>query len=190
MDTDNKLEILRSIRKEFFAFRNGIVADTLRKAGDPHSMIMGCLLVDISGIATRFSESIGEAEQLAAIAGELWSDTNSRECRLAAPMLYPADMMTLEQAMQWSQSVETVEVADNLCHKLLRHIPDADALFRQLIAQDKPLVKYTGYRLLLNLLLLGKVQSNGSLKAIVETDAEQAQQPLKSLLKDILEELA
>lgn len=190
MDTDNKLEILRGIRKEFFAFRNGIVAETLRKAGDPHSMIMGCLLVDISGIAARFRNDIIDKALLADIAGELWSDTNSRECRLAAPMLYPADMMTLEQAMQWSQSVETVEVADNLCHKLLRHIPDADALFRQLIAQDKPLVKYTGYRLLLNLLLLGKVQTNGSLKAIVETDAEQAQQPLKSLLKDILEELA
>ena len=189
MDTDNKLEILRGIRKEFFAFRNGIVADTLRKAGDPHTMIMGCLLVDISGIATRFGEAIGEAEQRAAIASELWSDTNSRECRLAAPMLYPADMMTLELAVKWCEAVETVEVADNLCHKLMRKIPDADTLFRQLIAQDKPLVKYTGYRLLLNLLLLGKVQPNDSLKAIVESDAEQAQQPLKSLLKDILEEL-
>ncbi len=189
MDTDNKLEILRGIRKEFFAFRNGIVADTLRKAGDPHTMIMGCLLVDISGIATRFGEAIGEAEQRAAIASELWSDTNSRECRLAAPMLYPADMMTLELAVKWCEAVETVEVADNLCHKLMRKIPDADTLFRQLIAQDKPLVRYTGYRLLLNLLLLGKVQPNDSLKAIVESDAEQAQQPLKSLLKDILEEL-
>lgn len=189
MDTDNKLEILRGIRKEFFAFRNGIVADTLRKAGDPHTMIMGCLLVDISGIATRFGEAIGEAEQRAAIASELWSDTNSRECRLAAPMLYPADMMTLELAVKWCEAVETVEVADNLCHKLMRKIPDADTLFRQLIAQDKPLVKYTGYRLLLNLLLLGKVQPSDSLKAIVESDAQQAQQPLKSLLKDILEEL-
>lgn len=189
MDTDNKLEILRGIRKEFFAFRNGIVADTLRKAGDPHTMIMGCLLVDISGIATRFGETIGEDEQRAAIASELWSDTNSRECRLAAPMLYPTDMMTLELAVKWCEAVETVEVADNLCHKLMRKIPDADTLFRQLIAQDKPLVKYTGYRLLLNLLLLGKVQPSDSLKAIVENDAQQAQQPLKSLLKDILEEL-
>lgn len=177
------------MRKEFFAFRNGIVADTLRKAGDPHSMIMGCLLVDISGIVTRFGESIGDTEQLAAVARELWSDTNSRECRLAAPMLYPAELMTLESALQWCQTVETVEVADNLCHKLLRHIPEADALFRQLIPQEKPLIKYTGYRLLLNLLLLGKVQPNGSLKAIVENEAVQAQQPLKSLLNDIMEEL-
>ena len=182
-------EILREIKKEFFAFRNGIVADKLRKAGDPHSMIMGCLLVDIQGIAGRAKGSIGNEEQLADIATELWSDTNSRECRLAAPMLYPARLMMQEQALQWCQTVETVEIADNLCHKLLRHIADADALFRQPIADERYFVKYTGYRLLLNLLLLGKVQPTAQLKAIVEADAEQAQQPLKSLLKDILEEL-
>ncbi len=184
MDTDNNLS--REIRKEFFAFRNGIVADKLRKAGDPHTMIMGCLLVDVQAIVQRQREAIDDAETLKALALELWNDTNSRECRLAAPMLYPAELMTLEQALQWCLSVETIEVADNLCHKLLRHIAEADALFRQLIADERPLVKYTGYRLLLNLLLLGKVQPNASLRTIVENENEPS---LSHLLKDILEEL-
>ena len=184
MDTDNNLS--REIRKEFFAFRNGIVADKLRKAGDPHTMIMGCLLVDVQAIVQRQREAIDDAETLKALALELWNDTNSRECRLAAPMLYPAELMTLEQAQQWCLSVETVEVADNLCHKLLRHIAEADALFRQLIADERPLVKYTGYRLLLNLLLLGKVQPNASLRTIIENENEPS---LSHLLKDILEEL-
>ena len=174
------------MRKEFFAFRNGIVADKLRKAGDPHNMIMGCLLVDIMNIAQRQRESINDNETLKALAQELWNDTNSRECRLAAPMLYPAPLMTIDKALEWCRSVETVEIADNLCHKLLRNIKDADTLFRQLIADEHPLLKYTGYRLMLNLMLLGKVQANASLKAIVE--AEQAQGPLAILLKDILEE--
>ena len=183
-------EKLREIRKEFFAFRNGIVADKLRKAGDPHSVIMGCLLVDIQAIAKRFRDNIDDKEQLAAIACELWGDTNSRECRLAAPMLYPEVDMRLEQALQWCESVETVEIADNLCHKLLRHIDDANVLFRQLIIQDKPLVKYTGYRLLLNLLLMGKVQPTVQLKAAIETEQAQVQQPqLAGLLRDILEEV-
>ncbi len=184
MDTDNNLS--REIRKEFFAFRNGIVADKLRKAGDPHTMIMGCLLVDVQAIVQRQREAIDDAQTLKALALELWNDTNSRECRLAAPMLYPAELMTLEQALQWCLSVETIEVADNLCHKLLRHIAEADALFRQLIADERPLVKYTGYRLLLNLLLMGKVQPNASLRTIVENENEPS---LSHLLKDILEEL-
>lgn len=175
----------REIRKEFFAFRNGIVADKLRKAGDPHSVIMGCLLVDVQAIVQRTREAI---DNPAALARELWADTNSRECRLAAPMLYPPEEMPLDQAMQWCQSVETVEIADNLCHKLLRHLPDADTLFRKLIADERPLVKYTGYRLLLNLMLLGKVLPTAQLKAIIDAEAEQAQAPLSNLMKDLLDE--
>lgn len=182
-------DILKEIRKDFFAFRNGIISDKLRKAGDPHSMIMGCLLVDVMAIAQRARVNIGDEENLATIAQVLWNYTNSRECRLAAPMLYPVQLMTNDMAREWCETVETIEIADNLCHKLLRQLPDAGSLFRQLIGDERPLVKYTGYRLMLNLLLLGKEQSSASLKAIVEADAKQAQQPLKSLLKDILEEL-
>ena len=178
----------REIRKEFFAYRNGIVADTLRKAGDPHTIVMGCLLADIMDITARTREAVNDESQLQALAQELWDDINSRECRLAAPMLYPAPLMTLDKALDWCQSVETTEIADNLCHKLLRHLSDADALFRQLIAEDRPLVKYTGYRLLLNLMLSGKVQASPSLKSIVETEAAQAQPQLTALLRDLLEE--
>lgn len=189
METNNIVQDhIRDIRKEFFAFRNGIVADKLRKAGDPHTMIMGCLLVDMTAIARRIGEGLDENTR-ATVAGELWDDTNSRECRLAAPMLYPAELMTVELALQWSQTIETVEVADNLCHKLLRHIDGSDALFRQLIVDERPLVKYTGYRLLLNLLLTGKVQPSAPLRAIVENEAAQAHGPLSSLLMDILEDL-
>ena len=97
--------------------------------------------------------------------------------------------MTNDLAREWCETVETVEIADNLCHKLLRQLPDASSLYRQLIGDERPLVKYTGYRLMLNLLLLGKEPSSATLKTIVEAEAKQAQQPLRTLLKDILEEL-
>ena len=62
MDNANTIDNspIREIRKEFFAFRNGIIADKLRKAGDPHTMIMGCLLVDISSIAARIKDKIDD----------------------------------------------------------------------------------------------------------------------------------
>ena len=131
-------DILRGIRKEFFAFRNGIVADKLRKAGDPHPMIMGCLLVDIQAIAMRLREELADNDKLRALAEQLWGDTNSRECRLAAPMLYPAHEMTQEKALLWCGTVETVEVADNLCHKLLRHLGEAPLIYKELIKRGRP----------------------------------------------------
>ena len=181
-------EILRVIRKEFFAYRNGIVADKLRKAGDPHTMVMGCLLADVMDITGRTRDAINDKAQLQALARELWNDTNSRECRLAAPMLYPAELMSPEEALEWCSGIETAEIADNLCHKLLRHLPEADTLFRKLIAQEQTMVKYTGYRLLLNLLLTGKTQATPSLKSIVEAEAAHAQPQLTALLRDVLEE--
>lgn len=187
MDTKTQ-ETLREIRREFFAYRNGIVADKLRHAGDPHSIIMGCLLADVMTITRNTRDALSDTAQLQALAQELWNDTNSRECRLAAPMLYPAQLMTAATALDWCHSVETTEVADNLCHKLLRHLPEADGLVRKLIAQDEPLAKYTGYRLLLNLLLSYKIKATPQLQAIVEAEAAQAQGPLTALLNDVLEE--
>lgn len=179
----------QDIRKEFFAYRNGIVADKLRRAGDPHPMIMGCLLADVMDIAKRFIASVQDEQQLQTLAQELWDDTNSRECRLAAPMLYPAELMSQDKATEWCMSIESVEIADNLCHKLLRHLANADTLSRRLIKHEQTLVKYTGYRLLLNLLLSGKVHASPLLKSIVEADANHAQSPLTALLHDVLEEI-
>lgn len=187
MDTSITQETIKGIRKEFFAYRNGIIADKMRRAGDPHPVIMGCLLVDIMTITQQVRETMGDDDQLVAVACGLWNDANSRECRLAAPMLYPAGKMELGLAAQWCQSVETTEIADNLCHKLLRHLDCANDLLRQLIVQEKPLVKYTGYRLLLNLLIMGKTAPSASLRAVAEADAHQP--GLSHIIQDILEEI-
>lgn len=178
-------EYLKAIRKEFFAFRNGIIANKLRDAGDPHAIIMGCLLVDIVGITSRARERIGNEIDLATVAQEMWNDTNSRECRLAAPMLFPPGLMSGQLALTWCQDIETTEIADNLCHKLLRHIADNQEVMSQLITQEDTMAKYTGYRLMLNLILLGKLESTPTFRAIVEREAAVKNPALTLLLHDI-----
>ena len=49
IDNDNK-----NLRQRLFAFRNGPVAEQLRKSGDPHDIIFGCLLPDMAQIAKDF----------------------------------------------------------------------------------------------------------------------------------------
>ena len=178
-------EYLKAIRKEFFAFRNGIIANKLRDAGDPHAIIMGCLLVDIVGITSRARERIGNEIDLATVAQEMWNDTNSRECRLAAPMLFPPGLMSGQLALTWCQDIESTEIADNLCHKLLRHIADSQEVMSQLITQEDTMAKYTGYRLMLNLILLGRLESTPTFRAIVEREAAVKNPALTLLLHDI-----
>ena len=172
----------QDIRKEFFAYRNGIVAEQLRAAGDPHTMIMGCQLVDVIAIAKRY-------EKNAELAQELWDDVNHRECRMAATMLYPIEDFKMETALAWCENVESVEIADVLCHRLLRHLPYANELWEQLLACDKKLVRYIAWRLLLNLMMMSRVEKTNELRAMVENELKSVQPPIQSLLQRILEEL-
>ncbi|MBR0024259.1 MAG: DNA alkylation repair protein [Muribaculaceae bacterium] len=172
----------QDIRKEYFAYRNGIVAEQLRAAGDPHTMIMGCQLVDVIAIAKRYKKN-------AELAQELWDNANHRECRMAATMLYPTEDFKMETALAWCESVESVEIADVLCHRLLRHLPYAIELWKQLLACDKKLVRYTAWRLLLNLLIMNKIEKTDELRAMVGNELETAQPPLRQVLESIAEEL-
>jgi len=187
--TDNCQTIIRDLRHDFFAHRNGIVAARLRESGDPHSSIMGCLLADISTLVGFQNQSISDPAQQCEVAQQLWAITDSRECRLAAPMLMPPACTTLDLALQWSKSIETIEIADVLCHRLLRRLPFASELFNQLINSDQALTQYTGWRLLRNLQLLNKLPDAPSLKSRIQTQQSVAQPPLAALLNDILEDL-
>lgn len=81
---------LQSIKKDFFVFRNGIVADTLRKAGMPHKVIFGLQIPQIAAIAKDLTPSSELAEAL-------WNDSEVRESRILATYLFPVDEMSLER---------------------------------------------------------------------------------------------
>lgn len=174
-------DILSQARKAFFAYRNGTVADALRRGGDPHPVIMGCQLTDVATIARGL-------EPDAALAQAFWNERNHRECRMIAPMLYPTGTMTMGTAMAWALNVENDEIADILCHRLLRQASYAQAMVSELLSYSKPQVRYTAFRLLLNILLIGNCDRNANLRPIVECELETAPANLKPLLNSILEE--
>ena len=174
--------MLQSIRKEFFAYRNGIVAEALRRVGDPHQVILGCQLSDVISIADRYDKD-------AQLAQALWDDEKHRECHLAAPMLYPVEEFEMETAIAWCESVESEEIADVLCHRLLRQLPYAVELWEQLLGSKETLVRYTAWRLLLNLLLMNRIEKTSELRFVVERELLAAKSPLWKVLESIAEEL-
>ncbi|MBQ0031009.1 MAG: hypothetical protein KBT32_11350 [Bacteroidales bacterium] len=174
-------DILRETRKQFFAYRNGIVADSLRKNGDPHSMIMGCQITDIAQIASTIPAS-------KEIADAFWADTKHRECRMIAPMLYPESEMTEATALDWAASVECEEIADVLCLKLLRKSPFAQNVYLHLISLPSALAHYTAMRLLLNLVLTGKIEKSEALKDELEKMMAKESNKTRAIISSILEE--
>ena len=142
MTTFNEMQ---TVKRQFFALRNGIVADTYRKAGSNFRIIFGLNLPQIVEIAEQTPHS-------AALADSLWHNTTTRESMLLAPMLIDAEEFTIDDARRWVAEVPAREVADVLCLKLLRREPYAAELACELQNDGRALSRYTGLRLMFNLI--------------------------------------
>lgn len=135
---------MQTVRRRLFAMRNGVIADALRKSGSPFKVIFGVNLPQLTEIAA----AIGYDAELSE---KLWTNATTRESMIIAPMLMPREGFTIEEARRWISSIPAYEVADVLCHRLLRHEPYALDLSRELIADTDDMRHYTGLRLMCNI---------------------------------------
>lgn len=142
---------LQTIKRRFFAMRNGIVSDTLRKAGSPYRIIFGLNLPQLAEIARE----TGRDETMAAI---LRADDHTRESQLMAPMLADPSTISHHEATQWADAMTSAEAIDVLCLKLLRHMPDPVTTAVEWASSapdaEHPLRQYAGVRLMWNLIPL------------------------------------
>ena len=71
---------MQHIKSRFFALRNGVIADRLRKSGSPYKIIFGLMLPQMEQIA-------GECVPSKELAEMLWNNRSTRESRLLASMV-------------------------------------------------------------------------------------------------------
>ena len=136
---------MQQVKRRFFAMRNGAVADNMRRHGASYRIIFGLNLPQIVEIAEATPHTSSLAEKL-------WRNQSTRESMLMAPMIYPHEEFGFEVACRWVSEVPTAEVADVLCHRLLRHCDFAWQLAETMVASSKPMERYTAFRLMFNLL--------------------------------------
>ena len=85
-------------------------------------------------------------------------------------MIYPVDSLTYDDAILWAKSCPTTEVADILCHSLLKFSPYAAKLSEEMIISDNSMHKYLGMRLLLNI----SAPISDSIKSVCRSEVENA----------------
>jgi len=73
---------MQQIKHQFYAMRNGAIADNMRRQGAPYRIIFGVNLPQLNEIARNTAKSAEMAEAL-------WNNTSTRESMLLAPMIYP-----------------------------------------------------------------------------------------------------
>lgn len=169
---------MQAIKRNFFAMRNGIVADSLRKAGSPFTIIFGVNLPQLDEIAVNTGKN-------KALALQLYNDTRTRESMLVAPMVFPPEEMTPELALEWLQKSKAVEVTDILCHKLLRKLPFAPQVAAAALQSTDSMLRYGGIRLLWNLLPSPAKEFKDDIKAEVMKNNPLTRRHAEMLLEEI-----
>lgn len=143
MSTFNKMQLLK---RRFFAMRNGAVADSLRRQGAPYRIIFGLNLPQLAEIARDFAPDIE-------LSVALRDNVATRESLLIAPMLYPADAMTVDEAVKWLENAMTTEVVDVACLKLFKRMPaGVECVIARLANSDISIHRYAALRLGANIL--------------------------------------
>lgn len=168
MDTNESTNYrpMQAVKRHFFAMRNGVIADVLRKGGSPYRFIFGLNLPQLTEAAAMF----GSDKELAE---ELWANTNTRESMLLAPMLMPREEFSLDDARRWTANVPAVEAADILCLKLLRHMPYAPEFALELAADGhSDMHGYLAGRLAINLMYSNREAADAVLKALQHADTD------------------
>lgn len=169
---------MQSVKRRLFAMRNGIVADTLRRTMPEYKMVFGLNLPQIAEIAA----DLGPSRRLAE---ELWADRRTRESLLLAPMIFPRTEADRETARRMMKDVITPEVADILCHRLLRHLPFARELAMETVTSPVDLERYTAFRLLFNLLPAGAEE----IRPFAEAEFAAGCQLTRSLTRALIDEI-
>lgn len=131
---------MAGIKRQFFTYRNGVVADVMRRGGSPYRMIFGLTLPQVSAIAER----IGIDDRLSRA---LWADSEVRESQILATMVADTGLFTVDDAVDWTVQLRSVEIADILSLKLLRRMPCVDAVVMRLCDGGmSAMQRYTGLR--------------------------------------------
>lgn len=135
---------MKRVKHLFMTYRNGIIADSLRKAGMPYRVIFGLQLPQIRQIATDLKACLSE-ETLTELARTLWLDCNVRESRILAMAIFPPDRLKESDAKIMASEILTREEADMLSFLLIRHTPHLSALISYLesVKPLSPTQEYT-----------------------------------------------
>lgn len=145
MENDKSFNAMQSVKRQFFAMRNGVIADTLRRAGSPFRIIFGLNLPQIVDIA----RNTGIDSELAQ---RLWENNSTRESMLLAPMIMGESTFGIDTARRWIAEAPSDEVTDILCHRLLRHMDYAPSLVCELDKRPRnDRDQYTALRLAFNI---------------------------------------
>lgn len=157
-------EKLRQIKNCFRQAMNADLSASMREHGLDYRINFGVPSPRIKLIASQFEPNAADAQYL-------WEE-DVRESKMLATYLYPAAEMTRETAEAWAHAIRYPEIADQAAMNLFVRLPFAADLALEWIESPEPMLRYTGLRLLVRLLLVQQTASPDAPASLSLADAD------------------
>ena len=157
--TTSVTELVKQIKRSFRLYMNGVAAASMREKGLDYKVNWGISQMDLRRLSAPY---VGDKQ----LAEALWQDVAVRECRLLATLVMPAEEMTLEHCMEWSEGVNNVEIAEVLAFNLFQYVSCASRLSAKLLEEESLLKRLTAYNTLCRLVRRGVAVDPGAYDAL------------------------
>ena len=141
-------EILRAIKKDCRLAMNGVVSTSMREHGLDYKLNFGLINQQIKFISEKYGPSASLGERL-------WGET-TRELKILATLIYPADEFKEETADLWVANIPNQEIREQICINLLQHLPYATKAALNWSQSANLEIRTTGYWLMSRLFLTKK----------------------------------
>lgn len=158
METTEKLKV---IKRSFRLFMNGVTAASMRNKGLEYKINWGVSQIDLRNMASQYTD-----DKPLAIA--LWAEHNIRECKLLATMIMPSDEMSEDEATEWADTCQTIEIMESAVFNLFQKLDFAQSLACHMLASPDTLVRTGSYNLVCRLMKRNAELSDSLLKLIFE----------------------
>lgn len=138
-------EIQKQIRTDLRLSMNGVVSQSMREKGMDYKLNFGVDIPRLRKIAQRYQAN-------SELASALWKQ-ETRELKILATLLFPADDFDAEKAEEWAKEIPNQEIREQVCMNLFQKLSYADKLVKNWTNSTDEETRTTGYWLYARLLL-------------------------------------
>ncbi|MDO5522524.1 MAG: DNA alkylation repair protein [Bacteroidia bacterium] len=139
-------EILQQIRTDLRRSMDGMASKSMREKGLSYKLNFGVDIPRLRQLSKKYRPDARLAELL-------WLQ-ETRELKILATLLYPADEFDEEKAEKWVREIPTHEIREQACMNLFQKLSFADNLVQNWSGSADEETRTSGYWLLTRLLIM------------------------------------
>ena len=163
-------DIIADIKKELRANMNGVASAHARQTED-YRVNWGIELPRVAEIADEIGRIAIERQcSMRELAQALWNES-TRECKILACMLMPANEFVEEVCDIWAESIRTEEIATMFCLYLVQKLPYASQKAYEWMASESTLLQTCGFLTLCHLIRKYKLNEDAEAEFLDQAGA-------------------